>query len=160
VRFSDPGPTASWGCESCVAVACSVSRDLRYATALIRIAARNARCWRLFTGAGASCSSRCLIRSSPAPASVTRATVVFRFTQSALLPHRHGALFNRALRADPALFSDDDDGLRPQAGVNRSNVRYPWPRSHHARLSTAFPQYYANPGDLFRRERRPAVTKA
>jgi hypothetical protein len=86
VRFSDPGPTAGWGCESCVAVACSVSRDLRYATASIRIAARNARCRRLFTGVGASCNSRYLIRSSPASASVTRATLVLRFTQSVYCP--------------------------------------------------------------------------
>jgi hypothetical protein len=80
-------PTAGWGLASCVAVAWSVSRDLRYASASIRIAARNARCRRLLTLVGANCSSRCLSRSSPAAASVTRvAMVVLRFTLSVYWP--------------------------------------------------------------------------
>jgi hypothetical protein len=60
--------------------------------------ARNARCWRLFTGAGASCSARWTNRSSIASALVKRATVVSfiglsllaRGTQCCSIGHRKG----------------------------------------------------------------------
>jgi hypothetical protein len=86
VRLRVPSPTAEWGFASCFAVACSVSRDLRYAAASPRIADFNVRCRRLFAAAGASCSTRALIRSSPAAASITRAAFVLLLTESVYWP--------------------------------------------------------------------------
>jgi hypothetical protein len=53
MRFRYPRPAAGWNIASCPAAACSVSRDFRYASASIRIAALNVRRRWLLTGADA-----------------------------------------------------------------------------------------------------------
>jgi hypothetical protein len=83
VPIGDPGPASSRGSRPRIAAAWSLSRDFRYVTASIRIAAANIRRSALSTLARASCSSRCLIRSRPAYASGDVATSAARARSTA-----------------------------------------------------------------------------
>jgi hypothetical protein len=62
-------------------------------------------------GADANGCSRCVIRSGPAAASVTRATVVLRFTQAVYGPTGSGCCSIEHCGRLPCVFGDDVDGL-------------------------------------------------